>query len=231
MGERFELVDCVPRALGERAAKGEILAGPLPLVEFFRLEDRFERLGPFGIAVRGQARSALLFSRVPIRQLDGARIAVTEETATTVRLLQALLQRRYNLTASYERSRDPEAEALLLIGDEALRFRHTNTQYPFEIDLGFEWWLWQHLPFVFAVWAIRNDASAQEKRAIELALTKSLGMNQHQLEPIAQEYASTLDIPAPDLQMYLSSFIYRLGPMEEEAIGRFRALLDASHLL
>ena len=208
------------------------MAGPLPVVDYFRLADRFERLGHFGIEVRGRAHSALLFSLKPIRQLDGATIAVTEETSTTAFLLRLLLEHRYNvLPASYQRGTDKDADALLLIGDEALRFKYTNRRYPFEIDVAFEWWLWQHLPFVFAVWAIRKDASAQDKKQVELGLARSLGANVAQLALIAQESSRTLDIPAAELEAYLSNFIYRLGQLEEEGIRHFKELLDEHHLL
>ena len=230
--EGYEVTDCVPRELGLRAAAGEITAGPLPLMDYFRLQETFERLGRIGIAVRGRAHSALLFARKPIRQLDGATIAVTQETSTTAVLLRLLLEQRYQLApASYQRGHDLSADALLLIGDEALCFKRTNTQYPFEIDVGFEWWLWQHLPFVFAVWAVRKDAIPQEKKHLEAALMRSLASNLGQLEAISQEYSKRLTIPAEELHEYLSSFVYRLGPSEEGGIAKFKALVDAHHLL
>ncbi|MBI3020454.1 MAG: hypothetical protein HYY59_00415, partial [Candidatus Omnitrophica bacterium] len=132
LGRRYELVDCVPRELGIQAAAGDIMAGLVPLVDYVRLRDTFERIGHFGIAVRGRGRSVLLFSRRPIRQLDGSMISITEETSTSAVLLQLLLERRYGvLPALYQRGQRSEADALLLIGDEALRFRATNTQYPY----------------------------------------------------------------------------------------------------
>jgi len=225
-------VDCVPKVLSDKAASGEIAAGLLPTVDTFRLASSFERLGHVGIAVRGRARSVLLFSRKPIRQLDGAIIAVTEQSSTSAVLLRLLLEVRYRLAPqAYQRGRHPEADALLLIGDEALRFRQTNMQYPFEIDLGFEWWLWQHAPFVFAIWMVRKDVDAQEKRQIEIALMKALAMNTAQLDAVAQEYASTLGLPVQEVRSYLSGFVYRLSQAEEEGIARFKELLDEHHLL
>ena len=240
-------------------------AGLLPVADFFRLQDSFERLGRFGIAVRGRTRSTLLFSRKPIRQLDGATVAITEESSTTACLTRLLLEQRYRIVpAAYNRVRGPssswvdegipsapalarggpgqpkaegprgtpaDADALLLIGDEALRFQRTNTLYPFEIDVAFEWWLWQHLPFVFAVWAIRKDASTQVKKELELGLIKSLAMNQGRFEEIAREYSTTLDVPETDLHVYLSRFIYRLSQPEEEGMRRFKELLDEHRLL
>ena len=249
LNERCEVTDGTPRELGLRAASGELDAGLLPLVDYFRLAERFERLGPFGIAVRGRARSALLFSRKPIRQLEGAVIAVTEDTSTTLQLLRLLLETRYkilpaayerrlhaekrsqNVPAPHERRQESEADALLLIGDEALRFKQANAQYPFEIDLGFEWWLWQHLPFVFAVWAVRADAPAQEHKELELAVSRALGGNLNHLDAIAQEHAPRLNLAPEVLQDYLSGFIYRLSQPEEEGIAQFKKLLHEHHLL
>lgn len=187
--------------------------------------------------MRGRARSVFLFSRRPIRQLEGAAIAVTDETSTTGVLLRLLLEQRYHLQpAEYVRVAEAppagaEPEALLLIGDAALRFKQTNRAYPFEIDVAFEWWLWQHLPFVFAVWAIRKDAGAAEKRRLELSLAKSLGVNARQLETIAAERAADLGVPAVELAAYLAGFIYRLGPQEEAGLAKFQELVHAHRLL
>jgi chorismate dehydratase len=225
-------VDLVPRELGERAAAGELTAGLLPLADYLRLQERFERLGRFGIAVRGRARSVVLFSRRPIRQLDGATIAVTQETSTTAVLLRLILEQRYRINpAEYRRGTDPEADALLLIGDEALRVQQANTQYPYEIDLAFEWWLWQHLPFVFAIWAIRKDADPDAKKSLERSLSLTLGRNTAQLPGIAEERSASLGIPAAELAAYLSRFVYRLSADEEQSIARFTELVHEHHLL
>jgi chorismate dehydratase len=232
LSEGFQLIGCVPRAFGMKAAAGEVAAGPLPLVDYFRLQEAFERLGHFGIAVRGRAQSALLFARKPIRQLDGATIAVTEETSTTACLLRLLLEQRHHLGGlTYRRGDVNDADAVLLIGDEALRFSRTTTQYSFEIDVGFEWWLWQHLPFVFAVWVVRKDLSPDVKKAIELGVSRTLAKNLKSFDEIAAEYSPQLDIPAADLHTYLSNFVYRLGQAEEEGIRRFKELVDEHDLL
>jgi chorismate dehydratase len=232
VGEAVEALDCTPRELGRLAAQGAIVAGPLSLVDFFRLEDRFEPLGHFGIAVRGRAHSALLFSRRPIRQLADCRVGVTEETATTGCLLRLILERRYQLSGiTYESGTDHEADALLLIGDEALRYRARNTQYPFEIDVAFEWWLWEHRPFVFALWAIRRDASDERKRALTRTLARSLSLSLGEIPAIADEAAGRIGLPAAELRGYLESFVYRLGPDERAGVERFRALVDEHNLL
>lgn len=259
-GGLWDWVEVPPRQLGLEAREGRVVAGPMALADFLCLQDRFERLGNLGIAARGRCQSITLFSRKPIRQLDGATIAVTEETSTTALLLRLILEQRYflapqgyqpacragsserdkrgagrrgdaDLPAAIHEGQAGDADAVLLIGDEALRLRAANRRYPYEIDLSFEWWLWQHLPCVFAVWAVRKDVSPEEKQRLSRALQKQLAMNLTRLQVIAQERASSLGMPANELQAYLEHFTYRFGEPEERAITQFAQLLHAHHLL
>lgn len=228
----YTLSDCAPSELGRRAEAGELLAGLLPLADYLRLRDTFEQLGHFGIAIRGRVRSVLLFSRLPIRQLSGGTVTVTRDTSTSALLLRLLLERRYGVVpSSYERGQGVERDALLLIGDEALRFQASNTWYPYETDVAFEWWLWQHVPCVFAVWAIRKDADRGQKRQVEAMLASTLALNAPSLSSLATERAQDLGGSSESLTAYLSGFIYRFGRQEEEGIRRFEALAHDHHLL
>ena len=267
--ESWDWADVPPRQLGVEAEAGRIAAGPMALADFLRLQDRFERLGPLGIAVRGRVGSVMLFSRKPIRQLEGATIAVTEDSSTSALLLRLILEQRYKLSPkAYQRNSIAEtdvviapdviaseakqsqkdcfvacaprndtgksltdADALLLIGDEALTFRATNKQYPYETDLAFEWWLWQHLPMVFAVWAVRKDWPADAKQRLSRTIQQQLANNLRQLPVISQERAASMQLPADEIQHYLGQFIYRLSQPEEDAIKQFNTLLHEHHLL
>ncbi|MBI3319389.1 MAG: menaquinone biosynthesis protein [Candidatus Omnitrophica bacterium] len=230
--ESWAWVDLPPRQLGFEAEAGRIVAGPLALADFLRLQDRFERLGPLGIAVRGRCQSVLLFSRAPVRQLHDATISLTDDTSTTALLLRLILEQRYALPPSrYERGKPDGADARLLIGDEALRFHAANQRYPYEMDLAFEWWLWQHLPMVFAVWAVRKDLPASDKQRLSRLLQQQVAVNTGRLEELAKERAPSVGLPPEEVQRYLASFIYRLSEPEERAITQFDAFVHERHLL
>src|SRR5262249_57729285 len=79
-----------------------------------------------GVAARGPVHSVLLFSRRSPEALGGALISVTPETATSVRLLRLLLEVRRELQGvRLIRGLEPaQADALLVIGDNAMRLRH-----------------------------------------------------------------------------------------------------------
>ena len=230
--ESWEWVETPPRQFGVGAEAGRVDAGPMALADYVRLKARFERIAKLGIAVRGRCGSTMLFSQKPIRQLDDATIAVTDESSTTALLLRLILEQRYELHPKmYRRGPATEADAVLLIGDEALKWRYTNRRYPYEIDLAFEWWLWQHLPAVFAVWVVRNDCISEEKQRLTRVLHKQLATNLGRLEAIGRERAGGLGIPADDIKVYLENFIYRFSDLEEQAIARFESLLHEHHLL
>ena len=236
----IEWVDLPPRRLGAEAEAGQLVGGPMALADYLRLQDRFERVGHFGVAARGRCGSALLFSARPIRLLDGATILVTDQSSTTARLLRLILEQRYELApAAYRRGTLADLEGapaagidgVLLIGDDALRFHATNRRFPYETDLAFEWWLWQHLPAVFAVLVVRKDAEPQVKQRVTRILSKGIATNLGRLSEVAATRAGEIGIPADELTRYLEQFVYRFGEPEERAIRQFGALLHEHDLL
>lgn len=207
-----------PRALGLEAEAGRIDAGALSLVDGLKLDDTFEPLGNFGIGVKRAAASVLLFSKKPMSELTGV-CAVTDETATSIRLLEVLFEKRYNNPIiSYGRIAssllfDGEADALLLIGDEALRAKTTGIKgLPVITDLGEEWFVWQGTPFVFARWMVRKSLPPLAKATLQKALERSL------------------DSFPVDSDPYLSGFCYRLTDGHQQSTERFKQLTETSCL-
>lgn len=220
----WPLADALPpRALGEAVADGRIDAGPLPLADVIRLEGVASPL-PFGIATRERAQSVFLFSSRPLAALGGGRIAVTGETATSVRLLRILLAFRDEVTAPTLVPVDAPAAAVLLIGDAALRARHGTWPHPHCFDLGEEWTRWTGLPCVFAAWAVRRDAGAAARAILAEALDRSLEIGLRELPAIARGRRD-LGLSEAEIVAYLRGFVYRLGSEEEKAMAEFRRLL------
>ncbi len=212
-----------PRALGDAVAAGRVDAGPLALADCIRLEDRLVRL-PFGIVGPERAQSVLLFSRHPMRELGGRRIAVTGETATSVRLLRILLAFRDEVAPPTLVPVDAPAEAVLLIGDTALRARLGVWPHRHCFDLGEEWTRWTGFPGVFAAWAVRESAPATERAALAAVLEESLETGLRELPAIARRRRDT-GLDETEVVAYLRGFDYRIGPAAEKAITEFRRLL------
>lgn len=228
-----DTVPLVPRALGVALHAGELDAGPLSLADALALGPTARWL-PHCIATPGAANSVLVFSRRPLAELEAATVAVTDETATSVRILRLLLEQRHGLgkivwtdLRAGQGSHGPP-DAVLLIGDAALRARASRAGFPYVSDVGAEWTAWTGLPCVFAVWATRVEVDAERRTRLARALDAALDRGMADLPAIAARRADT-GLDAEEIARYLRHFIYRRGRDEDAAIREFarRAELPA----
>jgi aminodeoxyfutalosine synthase len=228
---QFKVMPLTPRRMGVLARKGQVDAGLFSLADYFLLEKDFDLLG-YCIATRDQVKSVLLFSNYGWRELEGKTIGITDETATSVRLLHILLQRKYGIRAKFVRmhagvNNVSAFDAILLIGDEALRCRKFGLA-GFEIvyDLATEWYEWQKLPFVFAVWAVRKSLPAERREELRSLLTTSVEQGEADFVAVGARHARRLGLTPDETADYLAGFTYRLGERERVALSAFRKLLE-----
>src|SRR2546426_2327469 len=233
----FAVRNLVPRDLGREAEAGTVDLGLMATADFLRLRDRFELLGgiapagsgapPLGVAARGPVQSVLLFSRRPAAALSDSLISVTPETSTSIRLLRLLLDVRRGLTGvRYIRGLEPaQADAMLMIGDRAMRMKQTRPQgFTHTLDLGADWLEWTGLSFVYAVWAVRASLDAAVKRDLGSFLEASLAAGLADLPAVARQQTGPGWTPE-ETEAYLRRFHYRLGPEHLRGMDRFEALL------
>src|SRR5918912_241299 len=154
-----ELVLDVPARLADRLAAGELDVALIPVIEYFRAGS-YTVVPNIAIASRGPVLSVTLFSRVPWPGIR--RVALDEGSRTSAALTQVLLRQRHGVAPELvplpldRGAEDADADAVLLIGDRAMRACLPGFAHAF--DLGQEWHDWTGLPFVYAVWAVRPGA-------------------------------------------------------------------------
>jgi aminodeoxyfutalosine synthase len=228
---QFKIFPVVPRRMGELARKEQIEAGPFSLMDFFSNADTLELMN-YCIATRDQVKSVMLFSKEGWTGLEGKTIGITDDTATSVRLLQVLLAKKYNVSARFERlhagvNNYDAYDAILLIGDEALR-RNKYGLPGFELvfDLAKEWYDWQKLPFVFAVWGQRKSLGAERKSELHHILAHALERAETELDVVGKVHGGRIGLTAKETQEYLEGFNYHLGEREREAIAIFKELFN-----
>ena len=219
------LTELTPRAIAVAAANGEIDAGPVPLVDSFRLEDRIQAVAGFCIASVQDAGSSLLFSTKPIEALAGAYIGVTDEASTAPRLLDVLLRLKYQVQPATYGPLDASHEAFLLIGNQGLRQRMGAPDFPYTYDLGAEWHAWTGLPFVFARWMVRKDVSPKDLAQLQEALYVGLEEGVDALCELAEPRQDLVMLPR-DIATYIQGFRYFIGRSEQQAIDQFRRYLQ-----
>ena len=228
---QFRILPVAPRRMGELSSKGLIDAGPFSLMSYFEQEANLELMN-YCIATRDQVKSVMLFSKEGWNGLDGKTIGITDDTATSVHLLQVLLKKKYGVNATFERMHSgvndySNFDAVLLIGDDALR-RNKYGLSGFELvfDLAREWYEWQKLPFVFAVWAMNKSLPVDKKTELRQLLQSSLEKSEAALETIGALHGKRIGLTPNETKEYLEGFSYRLGEREREAMEIFRKLFD-----
>jgi len=226
---QFRILPIVPRRMGLLVEKGEIIAGPFSLMDYLRLEDRLELIN-WCIATRDQVKSVMLFSNHGWGDLEGKRIGITDDTATSIRLLQVLLEKKYHVKVRFERLHAgvndySGYDAVLLIGDEALRGNTFGLQgYELVFDLAKEWYDWKKLPFVFAVWAVQRSLPQEVKDEISRGVEYSVKTAETRFREIGRLQGRRIGLREEDVEEYLEGLNFRLGEREREAIREFRKI-------
>jgi chorismate dehydratase len=220
----IDLYEMVPSALVSAAEHGEIDAGPIPLADCFRLEDRFQPVAGFGIAGVKRAGSLLLYSTRPIVELHGARIGITDEASNAPRLLQVLLRLKYRVQPEAYVPLQAPHDAFLLVGNQALRQRLGVPGFHHMYDLGEEWHTWTGLPCVFSRWMVRKDAAPKDIALLEDTLYVGLEEGVNALYRLSDPREDLLMLPR-EIVAYVQGLRYYIGSSEQKAIDRFRQYL------
>ena len=109
---------------------------------------------------------------------------------------------------------------MLLIGDRAIGPAGWGA-FQLAWDLGDEWCRWTGLPFVFAVWAARDDVDV---RRVEPLLAAARDSGRANLAAIAAAEAAAHGLTVPQCLSYLRDNLhYDLGPREREALWLFQS--------
>src|SRR3954470_13479832 len=154
-----ELVLEVPSRLADLLAAGRLDVGLIPAIEYFRAGN-YSIVPGLCIGSRGPVLSVTLFSRKPWSGIR--RVALDAGSRTSAALTQILLRKRHGVApevtplAMEQNAEDVDADAVLLIGDRAMRACLPGFVHAY--DLAQEWFAWPGLPFVYAVWAVRDGA-------------------------------------------------------------------------
>jgi len=124
-----------------------------------------------------------------------------------------------------------QADALLLIGDTAMRTRNRPPEgFVHTLDLGADWLEWTGLPFVYAVWAVRSALEPAIKGELRAFLESSLAAGLASLPDVARRETAPGWSPA-EVEAYLRRFHYRLGPEDLQGMARFESLLQEHGLV
>lgn len=223
-----EFVRGVPTALNQQLLAGEIDLTLISSYEFLRHRHRLKALPDFSIATLGPVYSVMLFHWRPWEELANKRIALTTDSATSVKLLELLLRERGLEAELVPMPPDldamlAECEAALLIGDaalsEAVMRREIGGKRPQVTDLGAAWYELTKLPFTFAVWASLKDNPPSALLVAKLRTAREQGLGR--LAEVSKVEAERLGLSPAVVQRYLNNFRYYLEPPDRDGLLAF----------
>ncbi len=152
-----DLIVAPPRQRAEMLREGRIDAALISVTEVL-LRPGYRMVDEIGVVSHGAVLSVFVAHRIPLE--DCTEIFVDSASLTSVRLLEVLMKDRgihQPLVPLFDYGLAHEKDAVLLIGDPAIRFARKNRTHAVW-DLGRAWWEMTGLPFVYAVWAVREEA-------------------------------------------------------------------------
>ncbi|MFM7242569.1 MAG: menaquinone biosynthetic enzyme MqnA/MqnD family protein [Planctomycetaceae bacterium] len=219
-----DLVYDLPSRLADSLSAGRLDVALIPSIEAIR--GGYRIVSDACIGCRGAVMSVKVFFRTAPDRV--ATLAVDEGSRTSAALARVLLAERHGIRPQVEPLpigaglRDTSADAVLLIGDRAIEARGVDrTAGSFQVvwDLGDEWCRWTGLPFVFAVWAVR-DGVEPGILVDRLAAARDAGVAN--LAAIAAVEAAPHGLTVPQCLAYLRDNLhYVLGVRERKALELF----------
>lgn len=176
------------------------------------------------IASKRKVRSILLVHRASLALSEIKTVTADTSSRSSLAYTQILFQRRWNAEAIFL-PHHPDldsmleaADAAMLIGDPALfaleerqnRQERTGESLIYH-DIAEEWIALTGLPWVAAVWAIREESLEASNRPLEEIakdFTASRDRGLANIETLVEEWSARLPLPANTIRTYLTSNIF-----------------------
>ncbi len=231
----WEIVEDTPAALNKMLKSGRINVGLISSYAYgLDFRDYFVLKG-YCISATGTVGSVMLYSRLPIYELSGKTICLTNQSATSINLLYIILEYFNGLSPNYvtgtfedfKKAKDDIA-AYLAIGDEALRIKRSHTSF-YSYDLASIWYETTSLPFVFALWAVRTDSGLRGSRHLEILrerLRTAYQQGARRLDEISAMVAGRIPMPQVECLSYLKGIEFDLSDLKLRGLKHFFKLLN-----
>jgi chorismate dehydratase len=205
----------LPSVCADKLARGDADVGLIPSIEYQRIPGL--RVVPgLGIAASSEVRSVLLVSSVSREKIRS--VSLDPASRTSAVLTRILLKRVYGVEPEY-RNRGEACDARLIIGDPALKTR-LNGQVV--LDLAAEWRAFSGHPFVFAFWAVRQEAATPE---VVRLLRSSFEAGRSRFESLVAEESVHTGLSAAVIEDYLRhSLHYELDRGDLDGLDLFYRL-------
>lgn len=233
MGEEWIMVEGTPAQLNEMLARGELDVSVVSCVEYARHWRDYFVMPRLCIGADGEVKSVLFFSKRPLEELSHREVWLTRSSLTSKTLVKWIMEEKgvkplyREFVMGEEVFLNNHTEAILLIGDEALKKRESGV-FPYCLDLGAYWKAKTGLPFVFALWCVRREAVEENPREVELvwrALLESRDYSARHLDDVARLFHRQAGLSPQQCRDYLAGLDFELTKGHIQGMELFFSLL------
>ena|SRR5271165_1467175 len=209
-GENFEIVYTLPSRCAAELAGGTADIGIIPAAAYATIPN-LSILPGVAIASKKAVRSILLVSRKPLDAIH--TVALDSSSLTSVALTRVLFEKCWGGGRQFS-SLPPDLDSMLathdaalLIGDPALTIDRSQYQ---TWDLADEWNRFTGRPFVFAFWAVRQEAAKESLLDLAAIFQQSRdhGLLPASLAQITKVWSPKLGLSEDAVRQYLSINIH-----------------------
>lgn len=230
----WQVVEANPAELNRKMAVAELDLGFISSHEYARAPKQYRILSGLSISANGPVGSVYLFSEKAIEDLDGETVFLSPQSQTSNSLVKIILEEFIGVTPRYDISKTLDLphereKTIVAIGDRALRLQASG-RYPFVLDLSEKWSAQTGLPFVFAVWAVRNEFHQQNGACvseIHQELLRCIREGRENLKEVCRIAAPRIPMSESDCFAYLQGLEYDLDREKIEALELFYTHLIA----
>jgi chorismate dehydratase len=196
------LIDEVPSACADLLAQGRVEAALVPVIEYQRIEDIY-LVPEVCVGSKEKVRSVVLVTKSD--DLQSVRsVALDESSRTSASLVKIIFREFIGIDPTWQTATPDlgrmlnDNDAALIIGDPGMTFSREG----FHVwDLASLWRQHTGLGFVFAMWMIRDDASAEAK-GLDFKTARDEGLAN--VNDIVNHYEKLLELSRADITEYLT---------------------------
>lgn len=208
----FDISYTLPSACARALQANTADIGIIPAAAYSQIPG-LEILPDVAIASKRAVRSILLVSRVPLEKIRS--VALDTSSMTSVALTKLIFEKWLGSGRAFA-PMEPDLDEMLaahdaglLIGDPALQVDRSRYH---TLDLAEEWIRRTGKPFVFAFWAVRQDALRDVAPSLDLAAifqkSRDHGLEASSISAISRQWGPRLGLSEEEVRSYLTANIY-----------------------
>lgn len=212
----------IPSVCAQKLIDGSVDVGLIPVAVIPKLKEHYI-ISDYCIGAKGKVASVMLFSEVPLDEIEN--VLLDYQSRTSITLVQVLAKNFWKIapnwqpaTADYEKSVSGNTAAVI-IGDRTFGL---EGKYKYVYDLSEEWQKFTGLPFVFACWVANKKLPDSFIQSFNRALKDGIDNKATLIADIQSEKTYNTDVA-----FYLNNSIsYEFDADKKKALELFLSYLE-----